>query len=94
MGRRMLERRLRENSLRLRKLREELAITEEQLAVLSDDAHDKGVRALVSETPYASFEYRDAQSHADALTKSRDSLCHSIAELEAKQDMLLDRLSR
>jgi len=93
VGRRLLERKLRDVSTRLRKLREELVITEEQLSVFADEAHEKGVRALVSETPYASFEYQDVQRHADALGKSRDQICSDIQELEARQDELLDRLS-
>ena len=84
---------MRDVSTRLRKLREELVITEEQLSVFADEAHEKGVRALVSETPYASFEYQDVQRHADALRKSRDQICSDIQELEGRQDELLDRLS-
>ena len=54
MGQRLVERRLRETTARLRALREELAIVEEQLAHLSDDADDKALRSLVSETPGSS----------------------------------------
>ena len=93
MGRRLIERKLRVVSDRLRGLREELVVTEEQLSVFADEAHEKGVRAIVSETPYSAFEYNDAQRHADALAKSRDSIRQSIAELESRQDELLDRLS-
>ena len=67
MGQRMIERRLRETSDRLRRLREELRIVDEQLAHLSDEADDLGLRALVSETPGASVEYREARLHADAM---------------------------
>jgi hypothetical protein len=88
-----LERKLRDVSSRLRKLREELVITEEQLSVFADDAHDKGVRALVAETPYTAFEYHDAQRHADALGKSRDQIQAAIKELEVRQDELLDQLA-
>ena len=65
----------------------------DSFSVFADEAHEKGVRALVSETPYASFEYQDVQRHADALGKSRDQICSDIQELEARQDELLDRLS-
>ena len=61
--------------------------------MFADDAHEKGVRALVSETPYAAFEYQDAQRHVDALSKSRDAIVRDISELEARQDELLDKLA-
>ena len=53
MGSWLVERRLRQNSDRLRRLREELRIIDEQLAHLADDADDKGIRSLVAETPFA-----------------------------------------
>ena len=93
MGQRMIERRLRETSDRLRRLREELRIVDEQLDHLSDEADDLGLRALVSETPGASVEYREARLHADAMRAHREQVAASIAELEARQDSLLDRLS-
>jgi hypothetical protein len=93
MGARLVERRLRQVSTRLRQLREELRVIDEQLAHLSDDADDKGLRAMVSETPHAAFEYRDAQAHADAMARHRAKVVASIAELEERQDDLLDRLA-
>jgi len=92
MGRRLVERRLREVGDRLRTLRASLAVAEEQLAHLADEAEDKGLRALVSETPGADLEYREARRHADAMVRHRDSVRATIAELEARQDQLLDQL--
>ena len=94
VGTRLIERRLRETGVRLRRLREELAVVEEQLAHLVDDADDKSLRALVSETPGAEHEYRDARLHVDAMRRHRQSVVDSIAELEARQDQLLDKMSR
>ena len=93
MGQRMVERRLRETGDRLRRLREELQIVDEQLRHLADEADDKGLRALVSETPGADSEYREARRHADAMRAHREQVAASIAELEVRQDSLLDRLS-
>ncbi|MBM3798951.1 MAG: hypothetical protein ACKO36_07905 [Actinomycetota bacterium] len=93
MGQRMIERRLRETSDRLRRLREELRIVDEQLAHLSDEADDLGLRALVSETPGASAEYREARLHADAMRTHREEVAAGIHELEARQDQLLEKLS-
>ena len=90
----MVERRLRQSSARLKTLREELRVIDEQLTMLTDEAGDKGIRALVSETPGAGAEYRDAQAHADAMTRSRAHVVASIGQLEARQDELLDQLQR
>lgn len=92
MSRALIERRLTEVNLRLRRAREELAVVEEQLAALADAADDSRLRALVSETPLAESEHHEAQRHADAMARSRASVLASIAELERAQDQLLDRL--
>jgi len=92
MGRRLTERRLRDVGSRLRTMRASLAVAEEQLAHLSDEAEEKGLKALVSETPGADLEYREARRHADAMVRHRDAVKASIAELEARQDQLLDQL--
>lgn len=92
MSRSLIERRLRDASARLRRAREELAVIEEQLAVLADAAEEARLRSLVSETPLADREYHEAQRHADAMNRSREAVVASIAELQRAQDELLDRL--
>jgi hypothetical protein len=92
MSRRGIERRLDDVTARLKRLRNELAVVEEQLAVLADAADDAQIRALVSETPLSEREHRDARRHADALARSRTAVLNSIAELERAQDDLLGRL--
>src|ERR1700730_6571418 len=92
MSRRLVERRLTEVHRRLKRARHELAVIEEQLAALADAAEDARLRALVSETPLANREYQDAQRHADAMDRSRQTVLVSIAELQTTQDVLLDRL--
>src|ERR1700730_2666652 len=92
MSRSLIERRLRDASVRLKRAREELAVIEEQLAVMADAADDARLRALVSETPLANREYQEAQRHADAMERSRRAVLTSIAELQLAQDQLLDRL--
>jgi hypothetical protein len=93
MARFLVERRLREVSARLRSMREELAVLEEQGMQLNDEADDHRLRALVSETPIADVEFRDAQRHADAFAHHKADIVASIAKLEARQDKLLDELS-
>lgn len=77
---------------RLRSLREELRIIDEQYEHLADDARDKELRALVSETPGAGVESREAQLHAEAMARHRAQVVATIAELETRQDELLERL--
>ena len=92
MSRSLVERRLTEVSSRLRQLREDLAVSDEQLAHLAEAADDARLRSLVSETPLADREHHDAQRHADAMQRHRADLLDDIARLEQTQDELLDRL--
>jgi hypothetical protein len=92
MHRSLVERRLAEVSGRLRALREELRVIDEQLVHLGDDADDARLRALVSETPLADREHREARRHADAMARRRAEVVESISVLEIRSDELLDRL--
>lgn len=92
MSRSLVERKLTQVSERLKELRAELVITDEQLAFLVDAAEDARLRALVSETPLAGREHVEARRHADAMARHRADVAASIAELQQKQDDLLDRL--
>lgn len=94
MSRWLVERRLTDSSARLRRLREEIQVAEEQLAVFAETADDARLRALVSETPQAVQEHREAQRHADAMSNHLDDLRAQVRELERGQDELLDRLSQ
>lgn len=76
----------------MRELREELRIVVDQLDHLEEEAGDLELRALVSETPMANFESRDARKHAEAMRSHRDRIITEIAELEAKVNEYLDRM--
>ena len=91
---RLTERRLRRGTQSLSALRNELNVVEEQVQHFADEVHDLEVRALVSETPLADAESRDAMRHMQAMTKHRDHLRNAIVDLESLQDDLLDRLGR
>ncbi len=93
MPRSALERRLLDTSDRLKRLRADLAVAREQVAFLDSEADDARLRALVSETPIADAEAREARRHADAQRQQLDALASSIAELEREQDSLLDRMA-
>lgn len=93
MSKRQIERRLTEVTKRLRALREELAVVDEQLLHLDDAADDARIRSLVSETPLSGREHQEAARHADAMRNHRSAVQAEIERLEAAQDELLDRLT-
>ena len=93
MSRTLLQRRLIDVSDRLKRLRTDLAVAEEQCAFFEAEAEDARLRALVSETPLADAEAHEVRRHADAQGRNRDSLRRSIAELQREQDALLDRMA-
>ena len=66
---------------------------DEQLIQFTDDAEEMSLRALMSETPQASYESNEARKHADAMRKHRAHVADEIAELEQRQDRLLDQLT-
>lgn len=92
MSRWLLEKRLSASADRLKRLRSELQVVDEQLTLLAEAADESRLRALVSETPIADREHQEAQKHADAMGHHRDRLIAAIGELERSQDDLLDRL--
>lgn len=91
MARVLVERRLRDVGARLKRLREELVVTDEQLIQLADEADDARIRSLVSETPSSTREHSEAEGHAVAMRRHRLAVAEEIARLEQTQDELLDR---
>lgn len=92
MGTWLVERRLSQVAARLKSLRSELSVIDEQLMHLVDDADDQAIRALVAETAGAFSDARDARRHVDVLGKHRAHVADEIAQLETRQDELLDRM--
>ncbi len=88
-----IERRLRNVSNQLVELRNELLVIDEQLLHFSDEADDARLRSLVSETPLAGREHRDASRTVTALQKDRSVKVDRLVKLEEKQDDLLDELN-
>ena len=93
MPRTLLQRRLIDVSDRLKRLRAELAVADEQCSFLEAEAEDARLRSLVSETPIADAEAREVRRHADAQERQRDTLRRAVREMEAEQDALLDRMA-
>lgn len=92
MFRRSVEKRLKAVTDEAGRLRQELSVLDEQLFQVTDEAEDSRLRALVSETPLAAAEHRDAARAAAALQRDRSAIRNRLAELEVKQDQLLDQL--
>src|SRR6476661_3933126 len=88
MSRSLLERKLVEVTERLKELRADLAVTDEQFSHFADAADDARLRALVSETPLADREHHEAQRHADVMQRHRAEVLAEIDKLEASQDQL------
>ena len=69
-----------------------LDIADEQLRHFAEEADEARIRALVSETPGAHREHRDARRHQQAMERHRDEVAAEITRLEGDQDALLDQL--
>jgi hypothetical protein len=92
MLRTTIERRLNDAHRRLMRARGELAVLDEQLAVVNEMADDTRLRALVAETPVAAKEHDEVSRQASAMVRTRQVLVEQITELEHRQDDLLERL--
>jgi hypothetical protein len=92
MHRTIVERRLSDVHERLVRARADLSVLDEQLVVVNEIADDTRMRALVAETPVASKEHDEASRQAAIMVQTRTTLIDRIAELERRQNELLDRL--
>jgi hypothetical protein len=92
MSRAAVERRLIQLAGRLKQLRADLELADEQLQHFAEIADETRLRALVSETPLADREHHDAERHAAAMRRHRDDVAAEIDRLERRQDELLDEL--
>ena len=86
------QQRLSQISAEIAEARTGLRILEEQLAFLEEVAEDSRIRALVSETPLANREYREARGDADRMRRSHAEAAGHLEELRREQDLLLERV--
>lgn len=93
MSKRSIQRKLTKTSKRLSGLRAELVAVDEQLRSLRADADDTAIRAMVAENTAVDREARQAREHASAYLRQRERVTTEIAELERRQDALLDQLT-
>jgi len=89
----MVERKLVENGDEIKRAKEELRISSEQLDHLAAEAEEARIRAMVSETPLAEQEFQEASRHAEKMRRHFTELHERIAVLESRQDELLDELT-
>lgn len=92
MFRSSIEKKLMDLSQELQALRHELGVVEEQLIQVADEAESSRLRSLVSETPQAVHEEREAAKAVAAVRRDREAKLKRLRKLERKQDDLLDRL--
>ncbi len=87
-----IQKTLSELTARLEKARAELRIVEEQILFQMDVVEETKTRKLVSETPLADREHTVARDDYERMLRQRDGINAEIAELQAEQDKLLDRM--
>lgn len=85
--------RLRAVSAEIKSLLTEAAILDEQVAFQAEVAEDARIRALVSETPLADREAREARQDLERITRSRDEARERLERLRGEQDRLLEQLA-
>ena len=77
---------------RLARAQQELQVAREQVAFQSGVADDAQVRMVVSGTPLADREYREARDDLERLRRHEERMRALIAELTEERDRLLERL--
>ena len=87
-----IEKKLAQTVADLHKAREEIRVLDEQIAYCADNADDARLRSMVSETPLAEREHREAARTVTALQRDRSAWQERIDRLERLQDTLLDRM--
>ena len=76
----------------LAKLREDLAVSGEQIAFQVDVADDAHTRSLIEESPLSRRDHQEALGDLDRLKQHREEVILRIAELEKQRDALLDEM--
>lgn len=74
------------------RLRESLRVLDEQVAYVRELADEATTKALVSSTPLADRERRDALEELRRARRQREEVAERLRTLESEQDTLLERL--
>jgi hypothetical protein len=83
---------LEELAVRLTRAQQELTVAREQVAFQSGVADDAQIRMVVSGTPLADREYREARDDLERLRRHEERTHGLIAEINQERDALLERL--
>ena len=81
-----------ELAAKLARAQQELAVAREQVAFQSGVADEAQVRMVVSGTPLADREFREARDDLERLKRHEQKTAGTIAELSGERDRLLERL--
>lgn len=88
-----IERELSRIGERLNAARDQLRISLERLSYLSEVADEAKTTKLVSESPLAAREYKEAVKDLEIHRRSHQALQAEIASLEQERNRLLDRIA-
>ena len=90
----VVERQLKEVGKRISRYKDELAIADEQLHHLQNEAEDARMKSLVSETAIADQERREVDQQVESMNRHYQHLIAEIKNLEERQDQLLEKISK
>jgi hypothetical protein len=89
-----ISKRLAEVRHEVRRQRDTARMLDEQVAYAEELADEAATRALVSSTPLADRERREASDDLRRVRRERDEVRGRIAALLVEQDALLDRIAQ
>ena len=90
----VVERQLKEVGKRISRYKDELAIADEQLHHLQNEAEDARMKSLVSETAIADQERREVDQQVESMNRHHQHLIAEIKNHEERQDQLLEKTSK
>jgi transcription elongation GreA/GreB family factor len=88
-----IERKLKKLSKELAAAQQQLDEVREQYVTFADDESDTALRAAIGEAG-ASGHHREAAGHAAAMRRQQARLVDRIADIQQRQDALLDGWTR
>jgi hypothetical protein len=89
MGTKLQQRRLEDVQRQLVRARESARVLEEQIVVWQESCEDLRIRALVSETPLVSAEYKDVARQLEVASNELARRHDDVAALQKLRDELL-----
>ena len=87
-----LARRLQDLRDEAERLHAKIAVLDEQVTYVASVADEARTRALVSSTPLADREHREAEEDLRRARAQRDEVAARLAEIAGEQDRLLERM--